>query len=64
MELDMYQLKLSKLAARNSYWATANNAVFKARRLPMEEKIHYLKEINLNVDVAREIKEVLQKSPR
>lgn len=37
--LDMYKLKLSKLAVRNIYWVTANNAVFKAKRLPIEEKV-------------------------
>lgn len=58
----MYKLKWSEVIPKNVYWATTNNAVFKETTNGW--KNHYLMEANLNVDNAREIKELTQKSPQ
>lgn len=60
----MYKLKWSEVVPKNMCWAITNDAVCKGRRLPMDEKNHYLMETNLNVDKEREIKDLTQKSPR
>lgn len=59
----MYKLKWCEIP-KNTYWAKTNGAVFQARRPPTDEKDHYLMEMNLNVDKAREIKELTHKSSR